>query len=727
MKKRDLVCRFILSFLCGGAIALGNLFCIITAFDIPVDVSQLVTMCLFAALFCSVLHLFEKALLLRIAIFVIVLLLLLTVNWTAVKRGYLLAYQTIMTQFIDAYKMLSDVELTTFVPYGTQATLFMALVGMVLAFLASWTVSRRSRLWIIAIVSVPLLWICLLITDAPPAVLPVLLLTGTYILLAITQSRRRVSVSGNHAMALCLILPLILLISGVASHTDPANYVRSDWMERVRDSFKDTMERYAFVQRNASTGEWEFVSPFVSGTLGDFSWNSDTTETDLSAIGSQKQTGRHVMSVYSDKTETVYLKGNAFALYEDNRWLSLDQDAYSDTQITESIWRTDVTVPCEIQIKTDSRSSILYLPYMLNDLPEKSEIYYDLYVRNKGNLTEYKVRFAADNSDSFTNEQGLSMTNESYEAFVQQTYTQVPMETLTAIESDREKVIELIERESSIDSDTVVAEVVANYVRTSAAYSLDTERMPDGDDFVRWFLQDSDTGYCVHFATAATILLRSLDIPARYVVGYKVDTEAGEWADVTQDDAHAWVEYYIDGVGWRMLETTPSSSNTEQNPSDNEPSESYDSPNDSEPKKDQTDPQGGLALPGFLPGGEYGGQTTGRYTGFVTAFGVLTALIVFVFVWSILVRKLRTVIFKRGTINNRTIAYYHHIAFMSKFAKETVPERINDLALKARFSQHTIAENELKELKSLSDELTSKLLSNRKPLHYVLHHFIFAL
>ena len=48
-----------------------------------------------------------------------------------------------------------------------------------------------------------------------------------------------------------------------------------------------------------------------------------------------------------------------------------------------------------------------------------------------------------------------------------------------------------------------------------------------------YFLSDSRRGYCMHYASAATLMLRALGVPARYVQGYTVQTElGGGWLDV---------------------------------------------------------------------------------------------------------------------------------------------------------------------------------------------------
>lgn len=83
-------------------------------------------------------------------------------------------------------------------------------------------------------------------------------------------------------------------------------------------------------------------------------------------------------------------------------------------------------------------------------------------------------------------------------------------------------------------------------------------------DGVENFLRNTKEGYCVQFASAVTLILRELGIPARYVEGYIGD----ELTKISRDDfvyggyvrdynAHAWVEVWFDGVGWIQYETTP--------------------------------------------------------------------------------------------------------------------------------------------------------------------------
>ena len=100
------------------------------------------------------------------------------------------------------------------------------------------------------------------------------------------------------------------------------------------------------------------------------------------------------------------------------------------------------------------------------------------------------------------------------------------------------------------------AERVATYLRTNYKYSRTTD--PGKDDPVSSFLINKKAAHCEYFASATVILLRYLDIPARYVTGYYAhDSSPDNITIVRQHDAHAWAECWIDGQGWITLDATP--------------------------------------------------------------------------------------------------------------------------------------------------------------------------
>lgn len=108
------------------------------------------------------------------------------------------------------------------------------------------------------------------------------------------------------------------------------------------------------------------------------------------------------------------------------------------------------------------------------------------------------------------------------------------------------------------------ARKVAAYLSTFR-YSTKLKTAPEGQDVVEYFLADSHTGYCTHFATAGVLILRELGVPARYATGYIARKSTFQWAEdiegyrasIRDDYAHAWVEIYMDKIGWVPVEMTP--------------------------------------------------------------------------------------------------------------------------------------------------------------------------
>jgi len=138
----------------------------------------------------------------------------------------------------------------------------------------------------------------------------------------------------------------------------------------------------------------------------------------------------------------------------------------------------------------------------------------------------------------------------AYREFVYSNYLQIDGETLAYM-------IDLIAREGfSADKASVIADV-ATYIQGAAVYDMEYPReLEEQDNVVIAFLETYKTGVCRHYASAAVLLYRALGIPARYTVGALAEMKAGEWTDVTRRSAHAWVEVYLDGIGWVQVEVT---------------------------------------------------------------------------------------------------------------------------------------------------------------------------
>lgn len=102
---------------------------------------------------------------------------------------------------------------------------------------------------------------------------------------------------------------------------------------------------------------------------------------------------------------------------------------------------------------------------------------------------------------------------------------------------------------------------IETHLRTQFSYTLVSEPIPSGQDATEWFLFQRKEGHCEYYASAFTLMTRSLGIPARVITGYV----AAEYNDVTgsytvrESNAHAWAEAMVSPDLWRTFDGTPQS------------------------------------------------------------------------------------------------------------------------------------------------------------------------
>lgn len=99
------------------------------------------------------------------------------------------------------------------------------------------------------------------------------------------------------------------------------------------------------------------------------------------------------------------------------------------------------------------------------------------------------------------------------------------------------------------------AKAIETYLR-QIPYNQQIRGPAPGQDGVDYFLFDEQQGYCDYYASSMVVMLRAVDVPARYVRGYaRTERTAGVYG-LLESDGHAWPEVFFPGYGWIEFEPT---------------------------------------------------------------------------------------------------------------------------------------------------------------------------
>jgi len=112
-------------------------------------------------------------------------------------------------------------------------------------------------------------------------------------------------------------------------------------------------------------------------------------------------------------------------------------------------------------------------------------------------------------------------------------------------------------RGEGLGDDAVIAKALALFREQPFFYTLKPPVL-DSSDPVDEFLFSTRRGFCEHYSSAFTTLMRAADIPARVVTGYQggARNPIGGHYVVRQSDAHAWAEVWLEGRGWIRIDPT---------------------------------------------------------------------------------------------------------------------------------------------------------------------------
>ncbi len=687
-QTRMTVSTFLLAFLTAALVAFSCLMCLVDAFYLPSSPLVLLAgSCGIAAVGAGAMW-FRRTGLFSAALGVVLLALIFWFRSPVTASLWSLLH-AISVQYSLAYSAFP-----VFGEEGGDPTIFLLLLAVPLAWLTAWVTAREGSALLVLLACMPVLLLCLILVDLAP-VLWLILLTGVLLLLLLSQSVRTRNPAEGSRLAWWLVLPTMILVAAITVLWPPAAYERAAWSNTLQALAES---KVSFPSRDAET------APSVSTPA----WNSSLQTVDLSQVGPRVTTGQEVLQ-YRSSNMIFYLRGVSLGIYADNAWSAVPQQEFLLQRFAENpqISATDGNESLELQVS--SLEPMLFTTYFLPSIPADGEAVDDAYISNSDQLYYYQMSYGR-----------VSRTTADYDAYVSDHYVQVPETLLPAL-------LEIAGQAGLTESST--PQQIAAYVQSSAVYDRDTPRVPAGEDFVLYFLQQSQRGYCVHFASATVLLLRALQIPARYVTGYAVSGQPNQWNSVTDENAHAWVEYYVDGIGWLPLDPTPAESQTTSEPDseevttspDSEPIQTPDADADtdadtqespeystnSDPSEDspgtkpQTQPLD--ETPEAVPSGDSNVMTRSRPSGKWLWLLAVPALAGLTVLRRRLVLQRRKDRCHHGYPNRRALTLWRWLVRLSKADGNPPAEDLLSLAEKARFSQHKLTEAELSQLQTALD------------------------
>lgn len=507
----------------------------------------------------------------------------------------------------------SSVELFSVSGSAADLNLFLAELTVLLAFVLGAVVVWRPDALVLAVIEFPLLAVFFIFAGSP-SILPLFaLMFATLGVLVASRSWQRKSLWGEAGSEQrrrnleCFenVQKKVLLVAGSAAFLLSifAFYL-------VRPALSLQLEKAESTASRIETGIMEQLLGLLPQTgAGSILMTAETEgrgvqdgalgDTDGYAVGSLEDLK---VTVSEQPADTVYLKGFIGSSYGSNRWQSPSEERFKSAAMN---WHTEDDPTLYIQnlpflrtmyaqetLSADQSAAAEMIVERLNASSEYTYVPYNAYLNEYYELsggdgavlgqdvqddifsfyTEADCRSILEEwNKNEENSSVLDRTEGSYDAYTQQWYLEVPdglddlQEVCDAQGFKWKEEDEWMKEQGLIPEELEEIEnFVITYLNEHYTYDIHAEAVPEGEDFLRYFLEESKTGYSTHFATAGVVMFRMCGVPARYVAGYAAPAQLftaqpnGDYTAVLQaDNSHAWVEVYEPEIGWKPVETTP--------------------------------------------------------------------------------------------------------------------------------------------------------------------------
>ena len=326
----------------------------------------------------------------------------------------------------------------------------------------------------------------------------------------------------------------------------------------------------------------------VRRTAQQINGQTDSFSDGVISRGNIYPSGNVQMELWADQLpeETLYLRNFSGGSYENGRWLAAEEEELFLRMAETLHWEQwSDWIPNMYNVLyflmnlysggSETEAHMMQIRYLSEDGQENP--YFPYYSR----VSQWHGREEGNMSTVWYFNQGemnirwdqvpdvFSATRNWYYA-IQETYLQEAQSVYTELpEGELPRLTELCRENPQEDLSHITAFILYT-LQSQASYTRTPGLYPVNQDPTEYFLFESGEGYCQHFTSAAALMYCLYGIPARYAAGYAVspsDFEQQEngryYAAVTDESAHAWVEIFLEDLGWTPVEVTPPANNAQ--------------------------------------------------------------------------------------------------------------------------------------------------------------------
>ena len=670
---------------------------VISAFSFEVDTFVLIVTWAVAAFTVTILALFWRVkglLILLIPALIMFIWRLPEIITGAARVMHFITFEYNRWLFVDV--LFPGAEATAY-----EQTMFFASAGVALAFILGVTICLRRSAFLTILFTLPIVFLAFVLVFMQPDIQFLLILLAVYITLIFNGTLH----SADHHKWGVAIFPVLavamLFMSIVYVIAPPGNYNREQQIRTIDFQIRNFAARTGIARIKLGYG-WPTV---LSGDA----WSFDVHIVGISSAGTRNISDVELLEVVSSEAGVFYLRGYSMRHFDGSSWAvnseslrSADHDLargmpglIADVYYSTGIGTRPVYVDIGITRTGDTTRNVFYTPYFA--YPERfttTTYNYSFHHVDRSILALYSQIPEAERPD-------YNMARYSDWVLSRETYLQIDETTAQGMLSAAS------DAGISPNADrAVIADQVAGFMSSFGNYTLSPLIVPEDEDFALYFLETSRQGYCIHYTTAATLMLRALGVPARFTSGFIAivdDEDVGSAITITDRYAHSWVEVYYDNIGWLPLEVTPPAVGF--GPPDGRPhsgggrdQEISDFPGVDWWEDEVEDPW----MDGYEPGVGVGRPVVEEAAEVSTLLIVVitvAALTVAAVVRRIIIIETRRKRFALADTNASVIYAWRYLVRLSRFRKWQLPtENIEMLALKARFSTHRLTEEEREEV-----------------------------